>query len=202
MGRIRGPTAALAARRRQLICVAACLAFGGVYLLPMRLGVVCGESMSPTLRDGQVFVMRRAGAHSRLVRGDIVVLKMGKEYYVKRVYALAGETVSGLDWVETEGRPDYIASQKEMRELPQLARKRPGLGRFVRVTVPRGHVFVLGDAINSSYDSRQFGPVPMSRVCGRVIGPLFRAREDGSFPPAMARERATGLQEQPPRLWD
>jgi len=202
MGRIGGPAAALAARRRQLICVAACLAFGGIYLLPMRLGVVCGESMSPTLRDGQVFVMRRAGARSRLVRGDIVVLKMGKEYYVKRVYALAGDIVSGLDWVETEGRPDYIATPEEVRELPKLARARPGVGRFIRLTVPRGHVFVLGDAVSSSYDSRQFGPVPMSRVCGRVIGPLPRAREDGSCPPARAREKAEDRREQARRLWD
>ena len=103
--------------------------------------------------------------------------------------ATAGDTVSGLDWVETKGHPDYIASSQEVKRLPQLAHDRPGVGRFVRVKVPKGHVFVLGDAINRSYDSRQFGTVPVSRVCGRVIAPLFRTRSSDDYPPSMVRER-------------
>jgi len=155
----------------------------------MRLGVVCGESMSPTFHDGQVFVMWRVGPRSRLLRGDVVVLKVGGEHYVKRVYATGGDTISGLDWAETSGRPDYIATPRDLKRLPQLARDRPGVGRFVRLKVPEGHVFVLGDAINSSYDSRQFGSVPVDQIRGRVIAPFFHTRRRDSCPPALARER-------------
>ena len=37
--------------------------------------------------------------------------------------------------------------------------------------VPPGRVFVLGDGANS-YDSRRFGPLPLSAVRGRVIARL------------------------------
>jgi signal peptidase I len=37
--------------------------------------------------------------------------------------------------------------------------------------VPPGRVFVLGDGTNS-YDSRRFGPLPLSAVRGRVIARL------------------------------
>lgn len=37
------------------------------------------------------------------------------------------------------------------------------------VTVPEGHVYVMGDHRDRSNDSRAFGPVPMDRLRGRVL---------------------------------
>ena len=40
--------------------------------------------------------------------------------------------------------------------------------RLVRLTVPPGMVYVVGDNTSASVDSRQFGPVPIAAVLGRV----------------------------------
>ena len=44
------------------------------------------------------------------------------------------------------------------------------------LTVPQGHIYVLGDnrLPGESKDSRTFGPVSTSRVEGRVVFRLFR----------------------------
>jgi len=176
-------------RCRLAVVLVFCVILGGVYCVPMRFGVVCGESMSPTLHHGQVFLMRRFRRGAQFGRGDVVVLEVNGQQHIKRVYALAGETVSGLDWQETDGHPDYIATDKEMDVLPELARRRPAVGAFVRMTVPRGHVFVLGDAITRSYDSRHFGPVPVEKVTGRLVASLFSVqRGDSAYTTALARE--------------
>ena len=37
------------------------------------------------------------------------------------------------------------------------------------LTVPEGAVFVLGDNIQASIDSRSFGPVPAGEIVGKVV---------------------------------
>ena len=55
--------------------------------------MVSGESMRPTLLNGDLLVVRRFGPHSNLSRGDVVVAHHGTDLIVKRVVAMPGETV-------------------------------------------------------------------------------------------------------------
>lgn len=160
-------------RARWVAVLLPCCLAGALYPMPVRFGVVSGQSMTPAFRHGQVFVMRRTGAAHCLRRGDVVVLALEGRHHIKRVHAVAGDIVSGVDWDETVGRPDYIADGGEMAALPDLLRRRPGIGRMAHVTVPEGCIFVVGDDVTRSCDSRHFGPVPLESVEGVVIASLF-----------------------------
>ena len=56
--------------------------------------IVVGDSMVPTLKDGQVLLLNKIGYHfSDIKRNDIVVINIGKSEIIKRVIGLPGETV-------------------------------------------------------------------------------------------------------------
>ncbi|UCC69561.1 MAG: signal peptidase I, partial [Armatimonadota bacterium] len=123
----------------------------------------------PSFHSGQVFLMSRLGDASNLGLGDVVVLEVDGEPYLKRIRAIGGQTVWGLDSADVDGAPDIMASPFEAEEIRRLARARPGMGRVVNITIPPGHVFVMGDSERNSYDSRQFGAVPVEAIRGRVV---------------------------------
>ncbi len=100
----------------------------------------------------------------RVKRGDIVVFKFPKDPkydYVKRVIGLPGDTVEvrdGKAYVNgklTDG--DYVL----FKQTPYLP---PDFGP---VKVPKGHLFVMGDNRNNSYDSRFWGFLSINHLRGR-----------------------------------
>jgi len=109
----------------------------------VRTYIVQGLSMQPTLQPGQrLLVLKGTKVHD----GDIVVIKQGaSEYIVKRVYRTGGEVVSP-------------------RFKPAEAAWNPEGFR-----VPDNSIYVLGDNLAVSEDSRLFGPVPVANVVGRAI---------------------------------
>jgi signal peptidase I len=119
---------------------------------------VVGASMLPTLRPGERVLAVRRGCGRRLRRGDLVVFQVPAA-------AVAG----------SEGfPPDVLAAV-----LPLVVKRAvalagdPALGSG---TVPPGYVFVVGDHSESN-DSRHYGPVPLSRVVGRVVARLGQPGE-------------------------
>lgn len=81
--------------RRGFLLAALTLLLFGVILRPV---VVRGRSMEPTLRDGTWWVATRwwMDAQRKPDRFDLVVIRRagGRVFYLKRVLALPGETVS------------------------------------------------------------------------------------------------------------
>ncbi len=162
-----------------MLAVAAA-AIAAAWVSPIRFGIVSGVSMDPTMKDGQPFIYTRLEDGGKSVgHGDVVVFRRKSEIYVKRVFALGGETVYAA---QARGRVE--------RE-PILVPRSPGIAEWRQrypqleyrpIPIPRGSVFVLGDGI-CSMDSRRFGPISGSAICGRVVG---SSRQAGNTPGVMA----------------
>lgn len=124
------------------------LAFAIFFHLNFKRVIVEGPSMEPTLHHKSwVMVTKAYWLVGALGKKDIVLLTdTGPTgYMIKRIYATAGDHVDRANWPLkhdiTQG--DYI--------------------------VPPGHIFVVGDNRLQSQDSRDFGPVPLSNVLGKVV---------------------------------
>lgn len=136
--------------------------------------VVEGESMMPTLEDGNKLVVNKIGYQvGELHRYDVVVFHASEtEDYVKRIIGLPGDTVEYKDdklYVNGESQPEpYLEKFKEEMVGTKLT------GDFTleeitgEQTVPEGKVFVLGDNRRSSMDSRYFGFVDQDQIVGKV----------------------------------
>lgn len=105
--------------------------------------LVRGDSMSPTLQDGDyVFIYKRAYAQHPPKRGDIVIAtpRQYTQKVVKRIAVLPGESYQ---------------TGEDTKEL-----------------LDPGEYFLVGDNLSVSEDSRTFGPVDAWDIKGRVVGDL------------------------------
>jgi signal peptidase I len=137
------------------------------------VSVVDGVSMAPTYKPGaRVYT---APISSPLERGDIVLVDDGnqdKEYALKRIVALPGETVQ--IW-----RGYLFINGRMLREpyLPKHTYTFPD-ERIEHFTAKIGpdQYFLLGDNRSLSVDSRTYGPVDRKQIKSRVPFPIGELR--------------------------
>ena len=177
-------------KRRTLVLLAMCFATGLVSM-PVRPGVVLGESMAPTFHSGQVFLTTRVRHPEALQRGDVVLVGVGGQVFLKRIGAVGGDRLFVLRTSDEGWGAERIIPSGEIGKVQRLVGRYRGLGDLVQFSVPEGHVYVLGDSRSNSYDSRHFGSVPWGAIRGRVVlGPIFQlwGEEGGGAQVAMAGE--------------
>lgn len=127
-------------------------------------------------KAGDVFVFKTTG-----IRRIVVPPGMGSQYYIKRLAALAGQTLR-ID-------PPSLYVDGQIPELPVFQRVmscRDGYNGYSNTSgrgaafpllgspadeykVPAGNYFALGDNSYHSSDSRYFGPVPEQNLVGRGL---------------------------------
>ena len=169
-----------------LLCLCAILI---VFSFGLRICRVSGNSMLPTLQNGQVLVVSNIAYTPK--QGDIIIFHQTSdtvaafnEPMVKRVIATEGQTVR-IDFndaiVTVDGTTldeDYIQliyhGEYELFAQHHTTYVEMPDGTSHRVfeaTVPDGHLFVMGDNRNDSSDSRMtaIGFVDERRVLGRAI---------------------------------
>lgn len=99
---------------------------------------------------------------ARLIRDAGVALGFAQDQTVliKRVIGLPGDRISA------SGGHVYIDGERLIEPyLPEGTTT----SSFGPVTVPPGHVWVMGDNRGDSLDSRVFGPIPVDHIVGRAV---------------------------------
>ena len=94
------------------------------------------------------------------VRGDVVVFRPprnDKEFFIKRIIGLPGETVvlkDGQVFISNSQRPDGFQLDEPYLNDNNKGNTRPILDNFTTFKVPQGGYFVMGDNRAVSSDSR------------------------------------------------
>ena len=147
--------------------ISAALVLVLIFSFFFRIIQVDGESMVPTLQNGEKLIVWGAGYEPQ--RGDVVIVDSYTPYgkpLVKRVIAKGGDTIridyeSGTGAVNGEVlREDYIAEPTYL-----------GYDVEFPYTVPEGAVFVMGGNRNNSLDSRSsyVGCIDDRDILGKVL---------------------------------
>jgi signal peptidase I len=164
-----------------VVLVSFALVFGIVRPFIVEPFYIPTASMVPTLEIGdRVLANKAIYRFAEPERGDIVVFESIDEKgdLVKRVVGLPGDKIAikgGRLFVnDMLRREPYVVNKTCVRGLPKTCSYGP-------VTVPPGHVFVMGDNRLNSEDSRFFGPVPKGNVVGEVFLRLWPPYRLGSL---------------------
>lgn len=144
-------------------------------IIPFRLFiaepfVVSGSSMVPNFHNRDYLIVDRLSYRSsEPKRGDVVVIKYPKDnrqYFIKRIIGLPGETVEisgGGVVISNQARPNGF--KLEEGYLPKNLQT---LGKPGPVILGSGEFFVLGDNRTASSDSRVWGILPQNDIVGRA----------------------------------
>ncbi|BCS35612.1 signal peptidase I [Luteitalea sp. TBR-22] len=119
-------------------------------------------------------------------RGDVVVFKSPEDPerdFIKRVIGLPGETLelrhkkvyvngTALD----EPYVHYLLPPRPDGEMTAFDKRET----YGPVTVPEGHLFVMGDNRDNSQDSRYWGFLPQAYVKGRAVAVYWSFESDAA----------------------
>jgi signal peptidase I len=146
------------------------------------------NGMYPTMPAGSFVVAWRRPYDTveDVARGDVVVFeqeRQGRHYlFVWRVVGLPGETVemdatgvriNGVALRQKPVRNDgaHRIVREAAGEVSYLVAYDSGVSRRPTgaAVVPPGHLFVVGDNRDDSYDSEDHGPIPFESVVAKVV---------------------------------
>ncbi len=138
-----------------------------VFALLFRVVGVSGDSMCNTLQSGDRLIL--VTQFYKVERGDIIVVtRAGEEPYIKRVIAVAGDTI---DIDDESGR--VLLNGKAIEEEYVLGGSTTAQGFEGPYTVKDGEVFAMGDNRTCSLDCRQLGPFFTDEIAGEAVFRLF-----------------------------
>ncbi|KAI3323281.1 LexA/Signal peptidase [Xylariaceae sp. AK1471] len=140
-----------------------------VWAYGVSIGFGWGPSMMPTfLATNEWFVTDKRYRRGRGVHvGDCVVyaipVEPGEEG-LKRVMGMPGDYVLLNSPPSNAVRPGYDGT-----DGVGVDRVGRGVGSENMIQVPKGHCYIVGDNLPWSRDSRDFGPIPLALIRGKVI---------------------------------
>ena len=125
------------------------------------------QSMAPAVKDGDLVIFHRYNSAGYRPQ-DAIVLRFNGQIQVRRVIAMAGDTVD----ITEDGLVINGALQQELGIYQKTERYEAGVD--FPLTVPEGQVFLLGDSRRDATDSRIYGCVNWKDTYGKVMAVIRR----------------------------
>ena len=153
-------------RRRETIAVGVLLVLALVLRVNLRQGDVSGRSMEPGYNNGDTVLVWRTFPISQLKPRDVIIFKdKNGDELIKRVAFIRPwqSTPPTADWANPNGGRLIPAHVLWGDYFDRVATgKQP-------VPPRQNTIYVLGDNLAVSDDSRDFGPISPAQVLGKVI---------------------------------
>ncbi|TVP88142.1 MAG: signal peptidase I [Alkalicoccus sp.] len=136
--------------------------------------IVYGQSMMPTIQDGERIIVNKIDYEWREPeRFDLIIFHADEDSdYIKRIIGLPG------DDIYYENDTLYVNGEEVEEEFLEETRSENGTEIFTddftlqdltdELVVPEDHVFVMGDNRKNSIDSRQIGFIPEEEIVGKA----------------------------------
>lgn len=139
------------------------------------------SGMEPTILEGEKFAVDTKAYRSRVPEhGDVVVFRHQDALILKRVIAIAGDSIEGKNQHILRNGALIQEEYVEHLGLGEISPEFSYLTAFGPVKVPVGDVFVMGDNRDFSNDSRDpnFGTVAVADLRGKAIR-IVTSRDPG-----------------------
>ena len=145
------------------------IALSFILLTTFLFGVMRYEdpSMDPAIKDGDLVIFHRYTKDGYEPR-DVVALELNGKRQATRVIAVSGDMVD----ITEDGLVINGALQQEQDIFRKTERYQDGID--FPLTVPEGHIFVLGDSRVGATDSRIYGSVKIEDTLGKVMAVIRR----------------------------
>ena len=127
--------------------------------------IVSGDSMKPTLNDGEMLLERKIGYNKKTIkRFDIVVIKGDKDEIIKRIIGMPGEHIS------YKNNKLYVNDKLVKENFKFRDTEDFNLEEICACSkIPEGKYLVLGDNRPISKDSRMIGLVDIDDIKGKAV---------------------------------
>jgi signal peptidase I len=139
-----------------------------LYLFFLTPHEVVGRSMYPNFKDGDYLLANKVVYRfNKPQRGEVIIFKYSDtEDFIKRIIGIPGDTIGIKDGKLY--RNGELLDESEYLDPAVFTGSESYLHEGETITVPEGEYFVSGDNRPHSTDSREFGPIALDRIKGRV----------------------------------
>ncbi len=135
---------------------------------PYRIIVVQGISMSPTFKNKQILVAKSINNYQDIKINDILVCELEDNTIVKRVKFLEHQII--YYYIDSNTSEIKLIDKNTYQYLsthPIIRNK----SLIQKVIVPKDSIYLLGDNLNNSDDSRRFGTLHWNNIKYKIIFP-------------------------------
>lgn len=161
-------------RRREWVVLAVFLVLAVLVGMNIKRVEVKGASMEPAYHDGDTVIVWKTAPRRRLKPGDVIVFRSAEgDEFIKRIVYIAKPGAARFPPVDF---PRVLSTPSGLTLSPNAPPGWTFQGYFDRVLAgrippppPQNTIYVLGDNLGNSRDSRDFGPIDPSVILGKAI---------------------------------